>query len=127
MPEGKDLTSFHGQEGDWVKVGILTPTLDPETENWWAFPNGNIKDFNITLPASTPPGKYLFRIEHVYASPNLNLFQMYVNCAHINILTSSVSPGTFEGYPFQKFPGTYTPQDPGEQDMSPQLIWSAHC
>jgi hypothetical protein len=67
---------------------------------------------NFTIPASTPPGKYLLRIEQFLPTATFNYTQWYVNCAHVNIIGSG--GGSLEGYEYAKFPGTYDIMDPGE-------------
>jgi hypothetical protein len=40
---------------------------------------------NFTIPQTTPPGKYLVRVEHFNISPDYNGTQMYVNCAQVDV------------------------------------------
>jgi hypothetical protein len=86
---------------------------------------------NFTIPLTTPPGRYLVRIEQFMPTTQANYSQWYVNCAHVNIV--GPGGGKFEaiqtapfsnailrkitrvGAPtgFAKFPGTYKISDPG--------------
>jgi hypothetical protein len=66
--------------------------------------------FNFTIPETTPPGKYLLRIEQWMPTQLSNYSQWYVNCAHVNI----VGPGGGSPTEFAKFPGTYVVDEPGE-------------
>jgi len=41
---------------------------------------------NFTVPKTTPPGKYLLRMEMIYGIVhNFNVTQFYINCAHIEV------------------------------------------
>lgn len=41
---------------------------------------------NFTIPKTTPPGKYLMRVEHMYPQGwRFNGSQFYINCAQIEI------------------------------------------
>ena len=62
---------------------------------------------------TTPPGKYLMRIEHFWPT-SMDYSQWFINCAHINI----IGPGGGTPIGFAKFPGTYQPGDPGKRILS---------
>jgi hypothetical protein len=65
----------------------------------------------FTIPASTPPGDYLFRIEHIglHSASGKNGAQFYISCAQITVTGSgSGTPG-----PLVAFPGAYKSTDPG--------------
>jgi hypothetical protein len=68
------------------------------------------EQFNFTIPKTTPPGRYLMRIESLYPTASSGFPQFYVNCALINI----IGPGGGTPTGFAKFPGTYQTDDPGE-------------
>jgi hypothetical protein len=59
--------------------------------------------WNFTIPATTPPGQYLLRWEHIF--PNAYDAQYYVNCAHVEVVNDGPvgTPG-----PLVKIPGVYT-------------------
>jgi hypothetical protein len=65
---------------------------------------------NFTIPITTPPGKYLLRIEHFFPSGNLGQSQWFVNCAHIDVV------GNGGGSPtqFVRFPNAYNDEDPSK-------------
>ena len=65
--------------------------------------------WNFTIPATTPPGKYLVRFEHIF--PNVVDAQFYLACAHIEIKNSGQvgTPG-----PLVKIPGVYQRGQKGE-------------
>jgi hypothetical protein len=68
--------------------------------------------WNFTIPATTPAGRYLVRWEHIF--PNQQDAQFYVNCAHVEILNkeTGVQPGQEHKV---KIPGVYTR---GQKGMS---------
>jgi len=41
---------------------------------------------NFTIPKTTPPGKYLLRMEQLMPMSTGYNAQFYVSCAHINIV-----------------------------------------
>lgn len=65
----------------------------------------------FTIPAATPPGDYLFRIEHIglHSATAAKGAQFYISCAQITVTGSgSGTPG-----PLVAFPGAYKATDPG--------------
>lgn len=64
---------------------------------------------NFTIPKTTPPGKYLARVEHFFIQSIYNTTQQYINCAHIEV----VGPGGGKPGPMVKFPGAYSLEEPG--------------
>jgi len=109
-----DLQSYQG-DGDWFKVAYAGPTDDG---HWSIYPQKS--DVNFTIPRTTPPGKYLMRIENMFPTNQDNYQQFYVNCAFVNIMGPGGGDPSSAG--FARFPGTYKPEDPGllvplEQDM----------
>ncbi|KAF2877693.1 glycosyl hydrolase family 61-domain-containing protein [Massariosphaeria phaeospora] len=100
-PDGIDLAQWDG-DGDWMKIDYKGPDTD---DTWSLFGQ---KQYNFTIPRSTPPGQYLLRVEHINPSPKSET-EFYVNCAQVNIL----GPGG--GTPpksFARFPGTYKVDEP---------------
>lgn len=66
--------------------------------------------YNFTIPARTPPAKYLLRWEYAYPV-FFGETQFYINCAHIEVVNASDDiggPG-----PLVKIPGVYTFGQPG--------------
>ncbi|KAK7221422.1 hypothetical protein V2G26_009425 [Clonostachys chloroleuca] len=113
-----DLEEYIG-DGDWFKILSVTGRTeqsrnfsDPEwakyydqfKARWGTF---RLDSYNFTVPATTPPGKYLLRFEHIF--PNPTDTQFYVNCAHVEIVNNGESgiPG-----PTTKIPGVYTRGQP---------------
>ncbi|GAB1315561.1 hypothetical protein MFIFM68171_05771 [Madurella fahalii] len=97
-----DLEHYQG-DGDWFKIAYAGPVHN----NKWSITRE--PDFNFTIPKTTPPGRYLMRIENFMPTNQFNYSQWYVNCAHINI----IGPGGGTPTGFAKFPGTYKIDDPG--------------
>ncbi|KAF2273092.1 uncharacterized protein EI97DRAFT_482708 [Westerdykella ornata] len=94
----KTLEEWTGEDGEWFKIaewGFLNATA-------WVIQKWT--EVNFTIPLTTPPGKYLLRMEHFTFSPSM---QWYVNCAHIDV----VGPGGGNPTGFAKFPGTYVLKD----------------
>ncbi|KAF2661708.1 lytic polysaccharide monooxygenase [Lophiostoma macrostomum CBS 122681] len=106
-----DLNSYLG-DGDWFKIMSVTgrtaqsfntsnPALkyDDSKVMWGAY---NSDSWNFTIPATTPPGKYLVRFEYIF--PNVDDAQFYLGCAHIDVKNSGTvgTPG-----PLVKIPGVY--------------------
>ncbi|CAI6332759.1 unnamed protein product [Periconia digitata] len=84
-------------------IGFAAMSLRDEKEH------ENLGEMNFTIPASTPPGKYLFRAEHLNINSAYKVTEMYINCAHIEVTGSgSGTPG-----PVTKFPGAFDARDPG--------------
>ncbi|KAF2469953.1 uncharacterized protein BDR25DRAFT_369847, partial [Lindgomyces ingoldianus] len=74
-----DLESYTG-DGDWFKVAYMGAKNDTE----WAILGHTMANF--TLPKTTPPGKYLLRLEVIFGiTHEFNVTQFYVNCAHIEV------------------------------------------
>lgn len=64
---------------------------------------------NFTIPKTTPPGKYLMRVEHLYPRADYNSSQFFISCTHLDIK----GPGGGTPGPMVKFPGAYDNWDPG--------------
>ncbi|KAF2794919.1 lytic polysaccharide monooxygenase, partial [Melanomma pulvis-pyrius CBS 109.77] len=95
-----DLEAYAGYQGDCFKIAEW---LAKNATKWIIDDDSGrqkITDLNFTIPSSTPPGKYLLRVEQWSYSPYL---QFYVNCAQIDL----VGPGGGNPIGFAKFPGSY--------------------
>ena len=91
-----DVQNYDGS-GDWFKIAE-EGVLDDNT--WLLYQQ---KEMRFILPETTPPGKYLMRIEHLVPTAQFNSSQWYVNCAQIEIVgKGGGSPGEMV-----KFPGAY--------------------
>ncbi|KAH6649468.1 glycoside hydrolase [Chaetomium tenue] len=106
-----ELETYKG-DGDWFKIAYGGPVGNNEWMVWGAH------DFNFTVPETTPPGKYLMRIEQWMPTQMSNYSQWYVNCAHVNI----IGPGGGTPAGFAKFPGTYVVDEPGLKIPVNQMV-----
>jgi hypothetical protein len=95
--DGEDLDAYEG-DGEWIKFAYVGPK---DETTWSTYGQTSI---NMTIPADTPPGKYLMRLEHLIPSADLGKARWYVVCAQIEI----VGPGG--GFPMGvvRFPGAYS-------------------
>ncbi|GAB1316351.1 hypothetical protein MFIFM68171_06561 [Madurella fahalii] len=98
-----DLQNYKG-DGDWFKIAYAGPVDDSHWSLYY-----NVSDFNFTIPRTTPPGKYLMRIENFMPTTSVSYQQFYVNCAFVNI----IGPGGGTPTEFVRFPGAYQAEDPG--------------
>jgi hypothetical protein len=103
LPEGEsDLADYDGK-GDFFKIAYA----GVKDNNFSLL--GEVA-MNFTIPVTTPPGKYLMRIEHWMVDYRKGHSQWYVGCAHVDI------KGNGGGRPdrFIKFPSAYSEEDPSE-------------
>jgi hypothetical protein len=84
-----DLENYHG-DGDWFKIAYW----GPESDTVWS--SYNEDTLNFTIPKTTPPGKYLLRMEQFWPLKPESGIQWYVNCAQIDV----VGPGGGKSSPF---------------------------
>ncbi|KAF2875411.1 hypothetical protein BDV95DRAFT_602847 [Massariosphaeria phaeospora] len=101
-----------GEDSDgaeYFKIAQLAQISDNE----WFVNDYNHRIVNFTIPATTPPGKYLLRFEQFWPSQKFKMTQFFINCAQVNII--GPGGGNMEGYSFAKFPGAYNYTDPGLQ------------
>jgi len=104
MHRTDDLVNDVG-DGDWFKIAYEGPINDTFWGTWVA-PSTEV---NFTIPATTPPGTYLLRMEQFMPHTEFGYSQWYVNCAHINV----VGPGGGVPGPLVKIPQVYREDDPG--------------
>jgi hypothetical protein len=97
-----DLEHYDGK-GDWFKIAEALAS----TNTSWKLLGES--DFRFHIPKTTPPGKYLLRMEFFYALSGFNQTQFYISCAHVNV----VGPGGGQPKEFIRFPGGYKQDDPG--------------
>jgi len=106
-PPNDDLTTYSGVDGEWFKVYYLGPT---DNRTWGAYMASTV---NFTIPATTPPGPYLVRIEQF--DPNGPAYtrynEWYINCAQINLISEGGGDLSTAGK--ARFPGSYKYDDPG--------------
>lgn len=87
------LSSYTGTN-TWFKIlSVVNRTAQsvPPTDNYtWKHQWGAYQapSWNFSIPATTPAGDYLLRIEQIYPLPvnSLQGAQFYVNCAHVRIV-----------------------------------------
>ncbi|KAK3312691.1 fungal cellulose binding domain-containing protein [Apodospora peruviana] len=102
-----DLSSYEG-DGEWFKIA----SLGAKNDTWWL--TRDQTGMNFTIPPTTPPGKYLLRVEHLYVRPAFNTTQFYIACAQIEVLGNDGGGARMPGPEFMaKFPGAYDFSDPG--------------
>ena len=65
---------------------------------------------NATIPPTTPPGKYLLRLEQFMPTPEYNVTEWYVACAQIEV----VGPGGGTPKGFVRFPRAYKEDSPSK-------------
>ena len=101
LPQGlKDLNEYDAR-GDFFKIGYAGPI----NATGWAL-NDHLA-MNVTIPKTTPPGKYIMRIEQWLPSSEHGQSQWFVNCAHVEIVgQGGGTPG-----PFIRFPNAYSEDD----------------
>ena len=71
-----------GDDLDWFKIAYIGPANET---HWKTY---HKEEVTFSIPESTPPGKYLLRIEHIYLQQDAETTQFYMNCAHIEIIGS---------------------------------------
>lgn len=102
-----DLNEYAG-DGDWFKIGAVGAS---DGLTWDYSSQKRIKTMNFTIPATTPPGKYLLRAEHLNMDNGAyyQSTEQYVNCMHIEV----TGPGGGTPGPLVKYPGAKDSKDPG--------------
>lgn len=104
--ENGDLKSYRG-DGDWFKIKNYGTT---DGRTWDIHNKGSL---NVTIPKSTPPGKYLLRTEYIayHQEPEAQRYEFYLACTQLDIS----GPGGGMPGPLVKFPGAY--------DMFDRSLW----
>ncbi|KAL5381735.1 hypothetical protein DPSP01_006922 [Paraphaeosphaeria sporulosa] len=113
-PSSSSLSTYPG-DLPWTKILAVTtrtsqsvPPTDTYTwkHQWGAYQATN---WTFSIPASTPPGEYLLRIEQIYPVPvdELQGAQFYVNCAHVRVLGSGAEAKVPEKVYEVDIPGVY--------------------
>ncbi|ROT37753.1 hypothetical protein SODALDRAFT_333508 [Sodiomyces alkalinus F11] len=103
-----DVRQYRG-DGQWFKVyediicGPMNPLRDTD---WCSWGRANVE---FTLPADTPPGQYLVRVEHIAIhGAQSGDTEFYFTCAQIEVTgNGNGNPG-----PLVRIPGLYNPNDP---------------
>ncbi|KAK3294525.1 glycosyl hydrolase family 61-domain-containing protein [Chaetomium fimeti] len=105
-----DVRDYQG-DGDWFKVHQMIICKPPSNgylndQDWCTW---DLDTVSFTLPADTPPGQYLVRVEHIAlhgASDGHTEF--YYECAQIEVGGN----GNGQPGPMVKIPGLYDSEDP---------------
>jgi len=108
VPSGKTAANWDGSGAVWFKIYQDEPTFGSQSLTWPS--NGDTK-VNFQIPASTPSGDYLVRVEHIglHVAQSTGGAQFYLSCGQITVTGGgSGTPG-----PLVAFPGAYSATDPG--------------
>lgn len=110
VPAGSSAKTFDGSGAVWFKIGTTMPTLDSNKQLVWPAQN-TYATANATIPAATPDGEYLLRVEQIalHMAMQANKAQFYLACSQIQITGGgNGTPG-----PLVALPGAYKSSDPG--------------
>ncbi|KAI2605561.1 lytic polysaccharide monooxygenase [Hypoxylon sp. NC1633] len=110
VPAGQTASTWDGAGNVWFKIHTTTPTMDNNKQLTWPSQNEYVLT-NATIPAATPEGEYLLRVEQIalHMAMQPNGAQIYLACSQIKITGGgSGTPG-----PLVAFPGAYQSNDPG--------------
>ncbi|KAG8934292.1 hypothetical protein FRC03_002725 [Tulasnella sp. 419] len=108
-PAGTTAATWDGSGKNWFKVAQVSAVTNGGSSI--TFPTDNISKYEFKIPASTPPGDYLARIEHIalHSASSYPGAQFYIACGQIKITgNGGGNPG-----PTVSIPGVYTGQEPG--------------
>ncbi|KAI1079011.1 glycoside hydrolase [Whalleya microplaca] len=110
VPEGASATTWDGSGAVWFKIHTEMPTMDQNKQLTWPGQN-EYKTTNATIPAATPDGEYLLRVEHIalHMAMQSGKAQFYLACSQIQI----TGGGSGTPAPLVQFPGSYKSTDPG--------------
>ncbi|KAF2204329.1 glycoside hydrolase family 61 protein [Delitschia confertaspora ATCC 74209] len=110
VPEGRSAASWDGSGTVWFKIFTTMPSVDSNKQMTWPGQN-EYKTTNTTIPAATPSGEYLLRVEQIalHLASKANGAQFYLSCSQIKITGGgNGTPG-----PLVSLPGAYKSTDPG--------------
>ncbi|OTA97126.1 glycoside hydrolase family 61 protein [Hypoxylon sp. CO27-5] len=110
VPAGKSASNWDGSGNVWFKIKTTTPTIDNNKQVTWPSQNEYVLT-NATIPAATPDGEYLLRVEQIalHLANKPNGAQFYLACTQIKITDGgNGTPG-----PLVALPGAYKSDDPG--------------
>ncbi|KAJ4358781.1 uncharacterized protein N0V89_003365 [Didymosphaeria variabile] len=116
LSPAEDLSAYQGTN-PWVKilsvVNRTAQSVPPSDDYTWKHQWGAYQapSWNFTIPASTPAGAYLLRIEQIYPVPVGELgslgAQFYVNCAHLRVVNDGEAKEVGDDFKVG-IPGVYT-------------------
>ncbi|KAI1269781.1 glycoside hydrolase [Xylariaceae sp. FL1019] len=110
VPSGQSAKTWDGSGAVWFKISTTMPTVDQNKQMTWPGQNGYTTS-NATIPAATPDGEYLLRVEQIalHLAMQPNGAQFYLSCSQIKVTGGgSGTPG-----PLVALPGAYSSSDPG--------------
>ncbi|KAM7218615.1 Glycosyl hydrolase family 61 domain containing protein [Rhypophila decipiens] len=128
VPQGKDVREYDGS-GSWVKiltVGVEVREDDPA--HWIMYNRGGLPPrFSFKIPAQTPPGQYLMRMDAVYIGGQYVIAgnaitveaQLYPSCAQIEVIAPAENGNASSSTAFPK--GIRIPEDIVEGTLGMQL------
>jgi len=108
VPSGKTAANWDGSGTAWFKIYEQGPVFGAQALTW---PSNGDTTVTFTIPAATPSGDYLFRVEHIalHVAQSVGAAQFYLSCGQITVTNGgSGTPG-----PLAAFPGAYSATDPG--------------
>ncbi|KAF2743634.1 lytic polysaccharide monooxygenase [Sporormia fimetaria CBS 119925] len=112
VPAGQSAKNWDGSGAVWFKISTTMPSVDRNKQMTWPGQN-EYKTPNATIPAATPSGEYLLRVEHIalHMASQPNKAQFYLSCTQVQIMGGgNGNPG-----PLVSLPGAYKSSDPGIQ------------
>ncbi|KAJ7624824.1 glycoside hydrolase [Roridomyces roridus] len=108
-PSGTDVASWDGSGDVWFKVYQISAVTDGGSTI--TFPATGLTQVTFPIPAETPSGQYLIRVEHIalHVASSYGGAQFYIACGQVEVTGGgSGTPG-----PLVAFPGAYTGNEPG--------------
>ncbi|KAJ7121487.1 endoglucanase II, partial [Mycena epipterygia] len=101
-PAGTDVASWDGSGDVWFKIFEIPAVTDGGTSI--TFPATGLTQVTFPIPAQTPSGQYLIRIEHIalHVAESFGGAQFYIACSQVQVCGTG-TPG-----PLVAFPGAYT-------------------
>ncbi|KAJ7245650.1 glycosyl hydrolase family 61-domain-containing protein [Mycena haematopus] len=113
-PAGTDVASWDGSGDVWFRIYQITADTNGGTSI--TFPSQNLAQVTFPIPAETPSGQYLIRVEHIalHVASTFGGAQFYLSCAQVEVWQpdSHNSGGTGTPGPLVSFPGAYTVPPP---------------
>lgn len=118
VPYGQDIRTYDGS-GEWVKIHRVGLEDNSEQMRWILFQKSVPPKITFNIPAQTPPGQYLMRMDYIWAGfrhdsgkigDPATYAQMYPTCAQLNVVSDSQA-----AFPKGvKIPEILAPNQPGK-------------